>query len=347
VARKKKPVDRTPICDPAYLRRIDPVWMPGPVPPCFWQGRAHRRDYLLWFSDRVGLRTMEDLYQLELSVCFSGLHQLQVLSLWDTEITGVGVKHLAELAQLRELNLFGTQGTEAGQGTEVGLENLIRLKQLRKVELQVTEEVAKEFQKASRIASFVVETVCSWLSIACDRTEGFTWAAHFWDNPQSGGSIENSLKENRMIRFACPQCNSTFNVEDKAAGKKTECAKCGTAFSVPSPTASKPSAPRPVTVNTAGLLDGLPPLPAANTFGLLDELPPLPADPFSSNLMSASGPSPAPTPHSLPTRKDTSSWRAPMRSIGRGWAFGPNTGPGAPSRAPGSREGRTTSGSCG
>ena len=70
VARKKKPVDRTPICDPAYLRRIDPVWMPGPVPPRFWEDRTHRRDYLLWLADRVGLRTMEDFYRLELSVCF-------------------------------------------------------------------------------------------------------------------------------------------------------------------------------------------------------------------------------------------------------------------------------------
>jgi len=82
VAGKKKPVDRTPICDPAYLRRIDPVWMPGPVPPCFWQDRAHRRDYLLWFSDRVGLRTMEDLYQLELSVCFKGNYGFGLFAYW-------------------------------------------------------------------------------------------------------------------------------------------------------------------------------------------------------------------------------------------------------------------------
>jgi hypothetical protein len=35
MAPKKKPVDRTPICDPAYLRRIDPVWIPGRVPRRF------------------------------------------------------------------------------------------------------------------------------------------------------------------------------------------------------------------------------------------------------------------------------------------------------------------------
>ena len=39
MARTKKPVDRTPICDPAYLRRIDPLWMPGPVPSSILGGR--------------------------------------------------------------------------------------------------------------------------------------------------------------------------------------------------------------------------------------------------------------------------------------------------------------------
>ena len=71
MAQKKKPVDRAPICDPAYLRRIDPVWMPGPVPCYFWEDVAHRRDYLLWSADRLGLRTMEDLYRLQIPVCYA------------------------------------------------------------------------------------------------------------------------------------------------------------------------------------------------------------------------------------------------------------------------------------
>jgi hypothetical protein len=36
MARKKKPVDDSPICDSAYVRRIDPAWMPGPAPKYFW-----------------------------------------------------------------------------------------------------------------------------------------------------------------------------------------------------------------------------------------------------------------------------------------------------------------------
>ncbi len=69
VARKKKPVDCTPICGAAYLRRIDPVWMPGRVPMYFWEDQTHRRDYLLWLADRLGFRTMEGFYGLTISVC--------------------------------------------------------------------------------------------------------------------------------------------------------------------------------------------------------------------------------------------------------------------------------------
>ncbi len=49
-----------------------------------------------------------------------------------------------------------------------------------------------------------------------------------------------------MIRFACPQCHKGFQVEDKAAGKRTKCPKCGAAITVPTsdPSASK-SPPMP------------------------------------------------------------------------------------------------------
>ena len=33
------------------------MWIPGPVPPRFWEDRAHRRDYLLWLAQRFGFRT--------------------------------------------------------------------------------------------------------------------------------------------------------------------------------------------------------------------------------------------------------------------------------------------------
>lgn len=66
MARKLRPVDRTPICDPVYVRRIDPLWMPGRVPKYFWEDRAHRRDYLLWVADKLGFCTMQNFYRLEL-----------------------------------------------------------------------------------------------------------------------------------------------------------------------------------------------------------------------------------------------------------------------------------------
>ena len=67
MARKLKPVDDSPICDPAYVRRIDSVWIPGRVAFRFWQDPANRRDYLLWLANRLGYRRMTDLYRLKLS----------------------------------------------------------------------------------------------------------------------------------------------------------------------------------------------------------------------------------------------------------------------------------------
>jgi DNA-directed RNA polymerase subunit RPC12/RpoP len=48
-----------------------------------------------------------------------------------------------------------------------------------------------------------------------------------------------------MIRFACPQCGKGFQVEDKAAGKKTKCPKCAGAITVPLAEAIQTSTPPP------------------------------------------------------------------------------------------------------
>ena len=44
------------------------------MPPYFWEDVAHRRDYLLWSARRFGLRTMRDLYRLDLKAVF-GKHR--------------------------------------------------------------------------------------------------------------------------------------------------------------------------------------------------------------------------------------------------------------------------------
>jgi hypothetical protein len=54
-----------PICDPAYLRRIDPVWVNGPVPFRYWQDVAHRKDFLLWLGHKSRFRWMHDWYKLQ------------------------------------------------------------------------------------------------------------------------------------------------------------------------------------------------------------------------------------------------------------------------------------------
>ena len=61
---KKKPVDRTPIYNPAYVRQIESVWTFGRVPRHFWEDAAHRREYLLWLGGQLRFRCMEDWYRL-------------------------------------------------------------------------------------------------------------------------------------------------------------------------------------------------------------------------------------------------------------------------------------------
>jgi hypothetical protein len=64
MAPDKKPVGRTPICEPSYLRRIDPIWVHGPVPNRFWHDKSHRRDYLLWLGHKLRFKWMPDWYKL-------------------------------------------------------------------------------------------------------------------------------------------------------------------------------------------------------------------------------------------------------------------------------------------
>lgn len=63
-AGSKKAVGRTLICRQSYLRRIDPIWIFGPVPHGFWHDRTNRRNYLVWLAHKLKFRRMEDFYRL-------------------------------------------------------------------------------------------------------------------------------------------------------------------------------------------------------------------------------------------------------------------------------------------
>ena len=60
----KKPVGDQPIASAREIRRIDPVWSPGPVPKRFWEVAENRRNYVLWLSHKLGCRKMKHLYRL-------------------------------------------------------------------------------------------------------------------------------------------------------------------------------------------------------------------------------------------------------------------------------------------
>ena len=61
---KKLPVDHTPICESADIRRIDPIWVDKAVPRGFWRQPQNRRDYLLWLGGKLGFCRMSDWYRL-------------------------------------------------------------------------------------------------------------------------------------------------------------------------------------------------------------------------------------------------------------------------------------------
>jgi len=46
------------------VKRIDPIWIFGPVPNHFWDDEENRRDYLLWLGHRLRFHWMEDWYRI-------------------------------------------------------------------------------------------------------------------------------------------------------------------------------------------------------------------------------------------------------------------------------------------
>lgn len=63
-AGSKKAVGHTEICPESYVRKIDPVWLFGPVPHGFWREQVNRRNYLLWLARKLRFRWMEDFYRI-------------------------------------------------------------------------------------------------------------------------------------------------------------------------------------------------------------------------------------------------------------------------------------------
>ena len=97
-----------------------------------------------------------------------------------------------------------------------------------------------------------------------------------------------------VIRFACPNCHRGFQVEDKAAGKKTKCPKCSAAISVPP--AGDPALPR-ASVSTAGTTHHV----QGSSASLLDLLDSLPAEALGGEAATA--------PLRTPRYSATRGWR--------------------------------------
>src|SRR5262245_4682670 len=61
--------------------------------------------------------------------------------------------------------------------------------------------------------------------------------------PATSAAGDRPPGEPLMIRFACPQCWSVYEVPDAAAGKKTNCRKCGQRLMVPAVSTSSDGTP--------------------------------------------------------------------------------------------------------
>jgi hypothetical protein len=83
MARRRKPVDDSPIPGLASVRRIDPIWLNSrKVPDYFWDDRENRRNYLLWLGNQLGFRRMSDWYRLSFRGMASSKHGQRVKEHW-------------------------------------------------------------------------------------------------------------------------------------------------------------------------------------------------------------------------------------------------------------------------
>ena len=91
---------------------------------------------------------------------------------------------------------------------------------------------------------------------------GSTPSTRHWDNAKTAFLERLFVKGIAMIRFACPQCGRGFQVENKAAGKKAKCPKCGTVITVPAAEQSYFSGPVALPPTAAHSGPAASPLPA-------------------------------------------------------------------------------------
>jgi hypothetical protein len=89
---RKKVVGDQPICTEDEVRRIDPVWIPGPAPWRYWEDRHNRRNYLLWLGWNLGFRKMKDWYRLN-SVGPLRNHVRGLLNHWPSYVDAVRECH--------------------------------------------------------------------------------------------------------------------------------------------------------------------------------------------------------------------------------------------------------------
>jgi predicted RNA-binding Zn-ribbon protein involved in translation (DUF1610 family) len=132
-----------------------------------------------------------------------------------------------------------------------------------------------------------------------------------------------------MIRFACHQCHQGFQVDDKAAGKKTKCPKCGAVLSVPAAERAEVPIPSPPLPSLRNAAVSAPPGAEDEGYALAGEATTLCKDDFEKGVDPG-----LPTAGKGDTQDDTS-WapkpgeaqvEAVCHNCGYSWIFGASKG---------------------
>ena len=133
-----------------------------------------------------------------------------------------------------------------------------------------------------------------------------------------------------MIRFACPQCQKGFQVDDKAAGKKTKCPKCGAALSIPNPARSDMPIPGPRLPAIRSPAPSTPIVREHDGYKLAGEVTTLGRDDFYKDALA-----PSPAAPAREDAQDDTSWapkpgesqvEAVCHNCGYSWIFGASKG---------------------
>lgn len=85
------------------IRKADAVWLEGPVHAGYWQSPKHRRTYLVWLSQKLGFRTLNDFYKIKTDDFKQNRGSGVLLHYWESSVVVAVMQTFPEHAWLEWL----------------------------------------------------------------------------------------------------------------------------------------------------------------------------------------------------------------------------------------------------